>query len=124
MTYLQLSIILVTVFLSACAQVLLKLGMNNVESNGGLLDEGAISLFKALFSPLVFSGIFIYGVSILAWLWVLSKVDLSVAYPFVGVSFVFTFLFGVFILGESFAAYKVIGTLLIILGCFLVAKSA
>ena len=84
---------------------------------------GLLSILQALFSPLVFSGLFIYGVSVLAWLWVLSKVDLSIAYPFVGISFIFTLLFGIFLLNESLNSYKIIGTLMIATGCFLVAKS-
>jgi drug/metabolite transporter (DMT)-like permease len=124
MTYLQFFIILATVFMSACAQLLLKLGMNKVEANGGLLDNGVLSLVQAIFSPLVFSGIFIYGLSVLVWLWVLSKVDLSIAYPFVGVSFIFTLLFGIFLLDESLNVYKIIGTLMIAAGCFFIVKSA
>ena len=124
MTYLQFFVILLTVFMSACAQLLLKLGMNKVTANGSLFDNGFISLLQAIFSPLVFGGIFIYGASVLVWLWVLSKVDLSVAYPFVGVSFIFTLLFGVFLLDEPLNIYKVIGTLMIACGCFFVVKSA
>jgi drug/metabolite transporter (DMT)-like permease len=110
--------------MSACAQLLLKLGMNKVESNGGLFTNGVMSLFHAVFSPYIFSGIFIYGLSMLAWLWVLSKVDLSIAYPFIGVSFIFTLLFSIIFLHEAINIYKIIGTLMIVLGCFLVIKSA
>ena len=123
MTNLQLIVILITVFMSACAQLLLKLGMNKAESGSGLFDNGISSLFQTLFSPLVFSGLAVYAVSVLAWLWVLSKVDLSIAYPFVGISFIFTLLFGIFLLDESLNAFKIIGTLMIAVGCFFVAKS-
>jgi len=123
MTNLQLIVILITVFMSACAQLLLKMGMNKSEVNGGLFDDGVMSLIQTLFSPLVFSGIMVYGVSVLVWLWVLSKVDLSIAYPFVGISFIFTLLFGVFLLDESLNVFKVIGTIMIAVGCFFVAKS-
>lgn len=123
MTNLQLVVILITVFMSACAQLLLKMGMNKSEANGGLFDDGVMSLIQTLFSPLVFSGIMVYGVSVLVWLWVLSKVDLSIAYPFVGISFIFTLLFGVFLLDESLNVFKVIGTIMIAVGCFFVAKS-
>jgi len=61
---------------------------------------------------------------VLIWLWVLSKVDLSIAYPFVGISFIFTLIFGVMFLNESANTYKIIGTLMITAGCFFVAKSA
>ena len=123
MTYVQLVVVLLTVFMSACAQLLLKLGMNKAAMVGGLFDNGINSLVQTVFSPLVFSGICIYGVSVLVWLWVLSKVDLSIAYPFVGISFILTLLFGVFLLGESLNAYKIIGTLMIAIGCFFVVKS-
>ena len=123
MTYLQILIILLTVFLSACAQFLLKLGMNKVAIAGGLFDNGINSMAQAVFSPLVFSGLCIYGLSVLAWLWILSKVELSVAYPFVGISFIFTLLFGVILLDESLNLYKISGTFLIVSGCLLVAKS-
>ena len=124
MTYLQFFVILFTVFMSACAQLLLKMGMEKVENNGGLMADGLMSVIHAVFSPLVFAGIFIYGLSVLVWLWVLSKVDLSIAYPFVGVSFIFTLLFGVFLLDEGINIYKIVGTLLIAAGCFFIVKAA
>ncbi|MFT6221444.1 MAG: drug/metabolite transporter (DMT)-like permease [Candidatus Endobugula sp.] len=124
MTKFQLCIILLTVSVSACAQLLLKLGMKEIDTANGILSNGITSLLHVIFSPLVFSGLTIYGLSTLAWLWILSKVDLSIAYPFLGISFIFTLLFGVFLLDEELSAYKLIGTLMIVMGCFLVAKAA
>ena len=119
MSYFQLSVILITVFMSACAQLFLKMGMNKATLSGGFFDNGVWSFIQLLYTPLVFFGGLVYMLSFIAWLWVLSKVELSLAYPFVGISFVFTLIFGVFILGESINTYKVIGTLMIVMGCFL-----
>ena len=124
MTNFQLCIILLTVSVSACAQLLLKLGMKEIDTANGMLSNGISSLLHVIFSPLVLSGLTVYGLSTIAWLWVLSKVDLSIAYPFLGISFIFTLLFGVFLLDEELSAYKLIGTLMIVMGCFLVAKAA
>lgn len=124
MTSLQLFIILLTITLSACAQLLLKLGMEKMEASGGLLHNGIASIFQTILSPLIFSGLLVYAISVIAWLWVLSKVELSIAYPFVGVSFIFTLLFGAFLLNEAITPYKVIGTLLIIAGCIVITRSA
>jgi drug/metabolite transporter (DMT)-like permease len=66
----------------------------------------------------------IYGLSMVLWIWVLSKVDLSVAYPFVGVSFILTMAFGYFLLGENVTSTRLLGTVLIAVGCALVANSA
>ncbi|WP_321395918.1 EamA family transporter [Emcibacter sp.] len=75
-------------------------------------------------SPLIWVGLLIYGLSVALWLWVLAKVDLSVAYPFVGVSFLITMAFGAFLLDENVTLPRMIGTLLIASGCVLVGKSA
>ena len=123
MTFLVLGVILFTVTLSACAQLALKLGVSNPQMvnamQAGILD----SLCQAAISPLIWLGLIIYGLSVAMWLWVLSKVDLSVAYPFVGLSFLITMLFGAFILNESITPTRIIGTLLIASGCLLVGKS-
>ncbi|WGL15301.1 EamA family transporter [Microbulbifer bruguierae] len=121
MNTMNLSVILVTVFMSACAQLLLKLGMQRAGVD--FMQGGVAGILRVLFSPHVFSGIFVYAVSVLVWLWVLSRVDLSIAYPFVGLSFIFTLLFGYAFLGESVNAMRIGGSLLIAAGCIFVAKS-
>jgi multidrug transporter EmrE-like cation transporter len=57
------------------------------------------------------------------WLYVLGRAPLSLAYPFVGMGFIFTLLAGVFVLGETVSVVRLAGTLLIALGCVLVAQS-
>lgn len=123
MNTLNLSIIIGTVFLSACAQLLFKLGVTALTTNQGLFDNGLQSIIKALFSPLIFIGLVVYGISVIVWLWVLSKVDLSLAYPFVGLSFIMTLLFGVFVLNEPVNISRIAGTICITIGCIFVARS-
>ena len=78
----------------------------------------------AAMSPFIWFGLVIYALSVALWLWVLSKVDLSVAYPFVGVGFLVTMLFGIVLLNENVTPMRIIGTVLIVGGCVLVGKSA
>ena len=87
------------------------------------MEGGLASIIRVIFSAPVFSGIMVYAVSVLVWLWVLSRVELSVAYPFVGLSFIFTLLFGYTFLNESVNAMRIVGSLLIAAGCIFVAKS-
>jgi drug/metabolite transporter (DMT)-like permease len=89
-----------------------------------LQDGIGDAVFAAMTSPLIWSGLVIYGLSVAMWLWVLSKVDLSVAYPFVGVSFLITMAFGALLLDESVTPLRIVGTILIAGGCILVGKSA
>ena len=79
------AVILSTVALSAVAQFALKVGMSSphVAASAG----GTAMILAAAASPFVWIGLAIYGASVVAWLLVLSKTDVSLAYPFVGVSF-------------------------------------
>jgi drug/metabolite transporter (DMT)-like permease len=123
MSITNLVTILITVFMSACAQLLLKLGVTAAIGAGHSFNNGLNGIIQILLSPLIIIGILIYGSSVLVWIWVLSRVELSVAYPFVGLSFVFTLLFGALILGEGMSITKILGTVMITAGCVLVANS-
>lgn len=124
MSILILSVILLTVTLSACAQLALKLGVSRPAMESAI-NAGGMELLKSVVtSPLIWLGLTIYALSVVMWLWVLAKVDLSVAYPFVGVSFLFTMLFGIFLLDETVTSERMLGTVFIALGCVLVARSA
>ncbi len=124
MSILVLGLILFTVTLSACAQLALKLGVAGSRIEQAMQSSILDTLLAALMSPLIWVGLLIYGLSVALWLWVLAKVDLSVAYPFVGVSFLITMAFGAFLLDENVTLPRMIGTLLIASGCVLVGKSA
>src|SRR5665648_134566 len=123
MSMLTLALILATVTASACAQLALKLGMTSPGVVAALPQGGKSILLAVASSPLVWTGLTIYGLSVAVWLWILSKVDLSLAYPFVGVSFIVVMLFGVFLLNETVTPLRLIGTLLIAVGCVMVARS-
>lgn len=124
MSMLVLGIILLTVTLSACAQLVLKLGVMKPQMASGLQTGGYEALMAAIASPWIWGGLIIYGLSVAMWLWVLSKVDLSVAYPFVGVSFLVTMAFGALLLDENVDGTRLAGTLFITIGCVLVGRSA
>lgn len=124
MSFLVLGLILLTVFASACAQLVLKLGVADQKMQAAMQSGIYESALAALFSPFIWFGLIIYALSVVLWLWVLSKVDLSVAYPFVGIGFVVTMLFGILLLNENVTPMRIIGTILIVGGCVLVGKSA
>jgi len=123
MSYLVLSLILFTVILSACAQLALKLSVAKPQMVSAMQTGVLDTLVVAAGSPLIWIGLIIYALSVGLWVWVLSKVDLSVAYPFVGVGFLVTMAFGAFLLNENVTPMRIIGTLLIVTGCVLVGKS-
>ncbi|MGE4430878.1 MAG: hypothetical protein AB7E05_09095 [Sphingobium sp.] len=115
-------LILASVSLSALAQLALKIGTTSAaaaRANGIGGEMGGL-----IQSPMVFVGLGLYGLGALLWLFVLGRAPLSLAYPFVGIGFILTMLAGMLYLHESMSAARIAGTLLIALGCVLVARSA
>lgn len=115
-------LIFTSVSLSALAQLALKTGTGHVRTSPIVGVHGeAMALAQ---NPLVWSGLLLYGLGAILWLFVLGRVPLSVAYPFVGMGFILTMAAGALFLGENLSAARIGGTLLIAVGCVLVARSA
>lgn len=108
-----------SILLSALAQLLLKLGMSSVPVQRAIQDP-AVSLLQmlitTLFSPFVVAGLVLFAASAGTWLLVLSRMELSTAYPFVALGIVLTAVAGVMLLGETMAPGKLSGIALIVTG--------
>lgn len=118
------SLIIVSVLLSAVAQIVLKAGMSNPAVLQGLAGEGKWQAIRVVASnPLVVGGLVTYFLSAAVWLLVLARVQVSLAYPFVGLGFIVTMLLGWWIHGDTLGVQKVTGTLLIALGVVILARS-
>lgn len=117
-------LILFTVLTNFLSQIMLKKGMTRIEKFDLSLAGVFGSAFSIVFDPFVFFGLLMMVVSMGAHLVVLSRVEISFAYPFLGLSFVLITAYGFLVLGESVNAWRVIGVLLICSGVALVARSA
>lgn len=112
---------LVAIMLLSAGQTSLKFGLNTI---GGIsLSEGIVGLFKLFQTPWVIVGFACYGVSSILWLDVLSKLDFSVAFPMVGLTYVFTLLIGRFFFGETIGLERMLGVAFIVFGIFFVIRS-
>ena len=76
----NLSLLLFAVLAAASGQLMLKHGMTGVAA--AVQRDGGSVLIRAITAPWVWAGLFVFGISALAWLTTLSRVPLSVAYPF------------------------------------------
>lgn len=119
-----LTLTLLSVALTALAQICLKVGVGNPELQI-LLAEKAWPAFitHALLSPWVLFGLGGYVVSTATWLIVLARADLSAAYPFVSLAFVATSLYGYLALHEPIGTARLSGIVLIVGGVLLLARS-
>lgn len=105
----------------AGGQVMMKIGLNKVggfSGSAGILSQ----MIKIFSSGWVLGGIAMIGSQMLLWMWILSKYDLTKAYPLVSMSYIFGMIFAILFLKENPSAFRIVGTLLIVAGIALVAK--
>jgi multidrug transporter EmrE-like cation transporter len=119
-----LGLILGSVMLSAIAQLLLKLGMSSSSVQEALNQHNGLgAIWPAISNMHVLTGLGLYLLGAGIWLLVLARLDLSLAYPFVGFGFILTMCLGWWVLDEPVGLTRIAGTLLVASGIWLVSVS-
>jgi drug/metabolite transporter (DMT)-like permease len=118
-----IALTLLCVTLTAAAQIALKLGVSGAKMQQALAGDASSFLLRAMLAPTVWIGLALYGVSTVLWLLVLARSDVSYAYPFVSLGFVFTALYAALVMHEPMAVARVGGIALIVTGVWFVARS-
>ncbi len=117
------AIALLSIALSVTAQFSLKAGMSDQGVRDAMGQPYSLGTMASIITnKYVLGGFLLYGLGAVIWLGVLSKWDVSKAYPLVGLGFVLTVLVGL-MLGEQVSALRAGGVALICAGVFLVARS-
>ena len=114
--------ILLSVFIVVLGQLLIKKGLNRL----GIVSfsSNVIRTYLRIFlSPYVISGIVTYILSMFLWLYSLTKVDLSFAYPFLALSYTLILVFSRIFLHERISPLRIIGVFVICLGVLVVSRS-
>jgi multidrug transporter EmrE-like cation transporter len=120
----SLPLIIAAVICGVGGQLSLKAGMSRI----GSIDPAALAqpiqlIVHVLLNPLVAAGLLMYVVGAGAWLGVLSKVPLSLAYPLLAASYAVTPVLAWLVLGEAMPSARWLGIGTICAGVFLVARS-
>lgn len=121
MTVASLLAAALSILLGALGQLFLKLGATRLAMTSPGAGAGDV-LRDAVTNWQLLLGIAFYGSSAVVWIYVLSVLSLSVAYPMVGLSFVIVMLLSALVLGEAIVASQVAGCALILLGIYLVTR--
>ena len=119
----HIPLILSSVFLNALAQIFIRQGMlklGSVSFNMEQIWNMALSVFTNMY---LLSGMFSYGISIILWMIVLSKVNVSLAYPFLSVGYVVTAVLAYLIFKEPLTVQKIFGIAIICLGVVILTYS-
>jgi len=112
-------LILVAVCLGVVGQIMMKNGMNQV---GAITQFGLATLVHVFSNPFVLLGFASYGLSSVVYLLALSRLDLSVAYPMIGLGYVLVVFFSWLVLREQVGPLRWLGALLIVAGVWLVGR--
>ena len=115
-------LLLLSIFVGACGQLFMKMGtksLGGVSFHAGLIP-GLIDIFTC---PYIICGLLCAGIGVLLWLTVISKLELSFAYPVVALSYVLILLFGKFVFDERIATVRVLGIVCIMVGVVMISRT-
>lgn len=117
-------LVVISVLFNVIAQLLLKKGVQVFESLS-LSIETLIKLFVSIFTNIyIFSGMICFVMSAFLWLFVLSKLSVSIAYPLGSLGYIFTAILAYFFLNEPLTVAKFLGIFLICLGVFVLTRNS
>lgn len=118
--YVYISFMLIAV---VSGQLVLKHGLSRLGEMPTKAGDGAAFLFRALLNPMVILSLALAFIAALAWIAAVSKVELSFAYPFTSLGYIFVLILSSLIFKEQIPAMRWIGVFIIGIGVFVVSRS-
>jgi drug/metabolite transporter (DMT)-like permease len=106
--------VLLSVALNATGQILFKTARVNHP------DASMIEIFMQIET---IAGFVIYGLSFLCWLWVLSRAQLSFAYPILSLTFPIVVGLSALLFGEIITPMRWAGVMFIVIGVSLITRT-
>lgn len=111
-----LALLAFCILAESATQICFKAGSNRVP------DE-AQPIMGALVQPLIWIGIVVWAIEVVAWIMVLQRAPLSLAYPVMTLTYVAVPLAGVLLLGEHLSRRQLVGAALVAAGVLCVGIS-
>ncbi|UQZ87610.1 4-amino-4-deoxy-L-arabinose-phosphoundecaprenol flippase subunit ArnF [Paenibacillus konkukensis] len=115
-------LIVASVLLGSVGQVILKLGAGRLGSFGLTVQTMPADMVRLAKTPEIWMGLLLFGASFLLWVKVLTRAELSYAYPMAGLGYVNVALLSYFLFGETFTWNKLLGIAIIVLGIMVINK--
>ncbi|OGT56782.1 MAG: 4-amino-4-deoxy-L-arabinose transferase [Gammaproteobacteria bacterium RIFCSPHIGHO2_12_FULL_43_28] len=117
------ALILLGVLLNAGAQLMLKAGMTQIGQFDFTLANAMPIGLKVMGNFPIMTGLTLYVVSVAVWLLVLSRVQVSFAYPMLSIGYIVNAVAAYYLFGEPLTSMRMFGIFIIIAGVYLVAQS-
>ena len=103
---------------NVCGQLLLKKGMTWIART-----PGRSVLIRMITSPWVIVGMLIYGMGVVFWIYALSYLQLSYAYPFGSLAYIGIMIGSYVLFKEPISRLRLAGIGIIIFGLLLISQS-
>ena len=114
-------LIFLAVIYIVSAQLMLKYGLQNAPS---ISYSTIIPYFQeVLLNPYIILGVFLFALSALLWLMVLSKTELSYAYPALSLGYALTAVGAWLLFHENLNALRITGIIIVCVGVIMLSKS-
>ena len=123
MTAAAFAFLMTGVLLNAAAQLLLKAGTNVLGVLTLTRETWLDTFFRMATQGHFVLGIGCYALSVVVWIFGLSRVPVSMAYPLLSVGYVVNAVAAHFLLGEAVTVSRWLGIGFIVIGVTLVARS-
>jgi len=111
----------ISILLAVAGQLLMKKGMMVFGTFPA--SQLLIKIIPIFMNPYVFFGFACFGLSSIFWLVVLSRLQISLAYPMVSVAYVLVAIFSWIFFKEDLTFVRWLGIAVIIFGVFLISRS-
>ncbi|MGX9742308.1 EamA family transporter [Pseudocitrobacter corydidari] len=99
----------------AVGQILFKITSGVLSETGNLFASKTLLMLFCAFS--------LYGITTIAWIWVLQKIELGKAYPLMALAFIIVPIGSYIFLGEKFTSQYFIGVALIMAGIIIALRA-
>lgn len=119
----NLLLVIACVVLGVAGQLLLKHGMSADRDAVDRASEVLPRLLKAARNPSVVSGFALYFLSAALWLIVLTRAELSWAYPLLSLGYVLVVVLSRLLFHEAVTTARLLGALVVVVGVWLISRT-
>jgi len=98
--------------MNTCSNLLIKLGASKIESFS----------IRIITNWYLVSGLVLFGLGFVLWIFILNKVQLSTAAPMMSLSYVFVMIISYFLFNEPITSPKIAGVVMILLGVMFITR--
>lgn len=112
-----------TVLFTVYGQIVIKWQVNQLDTGlpEGTLDK-FVFVFRQYLNPWIISGLLSAFIASASWIAAMTQLELSKAYPFTSLAFIIVLFLSVFFFDESLTTAKVLGTVIILVGLYIIVR--